>query len=42
MIGSNSQVHSSLLPHFGQLQSHSSKGALQPIHFVYSAKSSLI
>jgi len=37
----NSQIHSSLLPHLGQLQSQFSNGILHSGHCVYSAKSSL-
>ena len=39
--GLNSQLHSSLLPHLGQLHSQFSRGTLHSKHFVYSAKSSL-
>ena len=41
-MGNSSHLQSSLLPHFGQLQSHNSSDVLHPLHFVYSAKSSLI
>ena len=41
-IGLRLHSHFSLFPHLGQLQSQSNNEALQPTHFVYSAKSSLI
>ena len=42
LIGLNLHPQSSLLPHLGQLQSHNNNDASHPMHFVYSAKSSLI
>ena len=41
-IGLRLHSHFSRFPHLGQLQSQSNNEALQPTHFVYSAKSSLI
>lgn len=39
--GLNSQLHFSLLPHLGQLQSQFNSDVLHSEHLAYSAKSSL-